>query len=317
MALKDLVRRGPRNIRRRLFRDIIVIILITVGAILLITLIQGKSIKDDISAQLISETSRLVKKRFVSYLTPYDTSLKILAQFGSSDVLQPTEAKALEQIFYPILDVHPDLKRITLMQETGIYQEFSRTDHGYETSTLKKWPKEDLSANPAFQGALSAPQKEQVFWSESFTSDDEETGLSASIRIALPHQSTALALRYFIPAEKIITFISDIEIDQNIDIVMFNNQGLFLSRWNLETIQGERKDGYASRQLPRKPKETDVVTLWQKSSAHQRAAQKIHLQGITYWAGFTPLSDDTTTWIGIIVPESAIIKNVYNQWLEL
>jgi hypothetical protein len=317
MALKDLLRRGPRNIRKRLFRDIIVIILITVGAILIITLIQGKSIKDDISAQLISETSLLVKKRFISYLTPYDTSLKILAQFGSSGVLQPSEPNALEQIIHPIFDVHPDVKRITLMQETGLYQEFSRTDRGYETSTLKTWPKDDIAANPAFQRALSAPQNKQVFWSESFTSYDKETGLSASIRIDLPQQSTALVLLYFIPAEKIISFISDIEIDQDIDIVMFNNQGLFLSRWNLEATQVADQDANASLQLPWKPKESDVVTLWQQSSARQRAAQKIRQQGITYWAGFAPLSDDTTSWIGVIVPESAIIKNVYKQWLEL
>jgi len=318
MAFKDLVRRGPRNIRKRLFRDIIVIIMITVAAILLITLIQGKSIKDDISAQLISETSLLVKKRFISYLTPYDTSLKILAQFGNSSFLQSSDIPSLQKILHPIFTVHRDVKRITIIHDSGASEEFSRTDQDFIFSQVVHLSQKDLLDNIVFQGALSAAAEEPVFWSESFTANNEESGLSASIRISLPQQAAEAVLVYFIPAEKLISFVADIEIDKNIDIVLFNDQGLFLSKWNIDSVNHPKDNSNVLIRRTEQPKEADILALWQQSSDQQRDAQKIHLKGITWWAGYSPLSDNiTTSWVAVIIPEKAIIKNVYRQWLEL
>lgn len=318
MALKELLRRGPRNIKRRLFRDIIIIVLITVTAILLITLYQGNAIKDDMSSQLISETSQLVKKRFISYLTPYDTSLRILAQFGTSAFLESSDIASLEKVFYPILDVHQDVKRIILTHASGASQNFTRTVAGYIAGPSQHVNQEGLRNSLSFQGALSAPEEDPVFWSQSITNDNEESGISASIAISLPSLSKKNVLTYFIPAEKLMSHIADIEIDREIDIVLFNAKGLFLSKWNSDAGSKQQQDTSVTIPEKKRLEKKDIVALWQQSSKQLRSAQKIHRQGVTWWVGYTPLSKDiTATWIAVIIPESAIIKNVYRQWLEL
>jgi hypothetical protein len=143
MALLDLVRRGPRNIRKRLFRDIIFIILVTVLAILLIGFFQGRFIKDYISGQLISETSLLAQKRFTSYLTPFDTSLKFLARIETIPDLEPGSTLPPEWFIHPLLEVHGDVGLVSIISEAGGYHEFSRSEAGDIQINSGKWTEED------------------------------------------------------------------------------------------------------------------------------------------------------------------------------
>ena len=97
MSLKELITRGPRNIRKKLFRDIIGIVLVTATAILAITFYQGRTIKHEISAQLIKESSQLIQERFLNYLLPFDNSLHLLARLVESTLGDASKPQHFEQ----------------------------------------------------------------------------------------------------------------------------------------------------------------------------------------------------------------------------
>lgn len=317
MAVLDLVRRGPRNIRKRLFRDIILIILATALAIMLIGFYQGRYIKDYISGQLISEISLLAKKRFTTYLSPFDTSLKLLSRLVPSAADAPASVQALEVVMQSLLDLHQDVSQVSIIGGHGDFREFSRKETGDMQLHSGTWTEKDPYFSRNYNGALHTPENDPVYWSESFTSKNEASGLSAAIRLSPGDSGTKEVLSYFIPAERIISFIAAIEVDNDIDIVLFNNSGLFLSIWNPDYYRPETNQsatGAASLQ----PTEADILELYNRSSEAELVAQKISMGGNTWWTGFTPLSEDVDrAWIAVIIPETSFIQNVYLQWLEI
>lgn len=311
MSLKNLIKGGPRNIRKRLFRDIVAIVLVTTSAIIILTIFQGRSINDKISTQLIKESSRLVQKRFINYLTQYETTLKILARMGDSSLLDHSDVQLLEKILIPILNVHNDLDQVTIIDKTGNYTKLTRTGSTYESVIETNNKDNSLLISNSYRGAMTAPENRPVFWSESFTSVDEESGVSASIRVKLPHLDTVVVVVFFIPATKLITFITDIETPDNVDIILFNSQGFFLSKQQLYH-PGE------SAETKNRPEIAIAIKLWAESVNPEQSVKKFRSRGITWWAGYIPLDETTNNfWISIIVPETDIIEDVYRQWLQL
>jgi len=64
---------SPRNIRRRLLRDITLVVTVTIAVLLTIVLYQGRSIRKEVSAGIIADTTLIAKKRFLRFAEPIET----------------------------------------------------------------------------------------------------------------------------------------------------------------------------------------------------------------------------------------------------
>ena len=84
MSFRELIIAGPRNVRKNLFRDIIVIILITACSIVALAFYRGLSIKDQISSKLINDASQLIQERFLIFLSPFESNLRYLSKAAES-----------------------------------------------------------------------------------------------------------------------------------------------------------------------------------------------------------------------------------------
>jgi hypothetical protein len=321
MSFRELVIGGPRNVRKNLFRDIIVIILITLCSVLALAFYRGLSIKDQISSKIINESSQLIQERFITFLSPFELSLRYLSRASElkNFDFDLTQKQKIEDIFIPFLDVYGDLGKISIVADSGEFVSLIRKKTGYETTTNQDDRDVSPYSSKVYQGAASAPAENPVFWSESFTSAHDKSGISASIKIKRAHQGQSVVIIFFIPASKILTFISDIEVPDNVDIILYSKQGIFLSKNQLDFFGDQAgKLGKNPVPAPYSDEISQALELWATKNSPGQTVAKFSSSGMSWWAGFSPLgSSDVEAWISVIVPESEITRDVYQHWYNL
>ena len=329
--IKDILYQGPRNIRRKLFRDILLVVLITVGATIFLSFNRDTLIKDKITKRLISESSRLVQNRFISYLIPFETSLQLTARILTTFATPETAMQSLETFMAQVLAVHPDVAQVTVVDEAGEYIRLIRNDLGYRVETAASSMPENKFIQDLFNQARDNGSFNAVKWQETFSIEDHDSGMAVSIVIPLPSRPHII-LSYFIPAERFITFISDIDIDKEIDFVIFNDSGLLVSKQWIDANGGQPQrsppgTGITSSEknslrhdtptLLASPATIKVVEFWQDSNLLEQGYHKAKINGTIWWAGFSPLDEtELSSWIAVIVPEKAIIADAHREWIR-
>lgn len=321
MSFRELVIGGPRNVRKNLFRDIVVIILITVCSIVALAFFRGLSIKDKVSSQLINDSSRLIQKRFLMFLYPFESNLRYLAQAGKMDSFDfdVRQQNKIESIFIPFLDIYTDLGKVSIIAESGDFVTITRKSDGYETNTGKDDNSFSLLSSNIYRGAMNAPPDSPVFWSESFTSAQDKSGISASIKLKRTDQKSSAVIVFFIPATKIMNFVSDIEVPDNVDIVLYSRKGIFLSKNQLYFL-GKQQEQPREKQepLPHSAEISQALELWAATETHGQSVAAFRSGGMDWWAGFSPIGEkNIDAWISVIVPESEITSDVYQHWYNL
>jgi len=113
-TLSDLIKGCPRNIKRRLLRDILLILFVTSGAILSIVLVQGIKTQRDISTTIITEANRNVVKHFRSFTEPLSNIMHLLAKWGESGLLKLDTPELLATQFQALMEIQPNIKAVSL-----------------------------------------------------------------------------------------------------------------------------------------------------------------------------------------------------------
>ena len=150
MSFRELIIAGPRNVRKNLFRDIIVIILITACSIVALAFYRGLSIKDQISSKLINDASQLIQERFLIFLSPFESNLRYLSKAAESKSFNfdITQKDKIEAIITPFLDVYKDLGIVSVISETGDFITITRRRTVYDTITGKNHKDFSLLSSP-------------------------------------------------------------------------------------------------------------------------------------------------------------------------
>ena len=321
MSFRELIIGGPRNVRKNLFRDIIVIILITVCSVVALSFYQGLSVKDQISSKLINEASQLIQKRFIIFLSPFESNLQYLSKAAVSNNLDfdISQKDKIKTSLIPFLDVYKDIGMVSIVSDDGEFISIMRRRTGYDTITGKNDKEFSLLNSNSYRGAISAPEDNPVYWSESFTSTHDQSGISASIKTLTTAQRPPAVIIFFIPSSTILKFISDIDTSDNVDIILYNRKGIFLSKNQLHFSGNQpNQAGVSPAPPPDSPEISKALELWAANDSPSQSVTKFTSEGMNWWAGFSPLGNrDTDAWISVIVPESEITNDVYKHWYNL
>jgi len=321
MSFRELIIGGPRNVRKNLFRDIIVIILITVCSVVALSLYRGLSIKDQISSKLINDASQLIRKRFIIFLSPFESNLQYLSKAAVSNNFDfdISHKDKINTSLIPFLDVYRDIGKVSIVSDDGEFISIMRRRTGYDTITGKNDKDFSLFSSKSYRGAINAPEDNPVYWSESFTSTRDQSGISASIKTTPADQSPSAVIIFFIPSSTILKFISDIDTSDNVDIILYNRKGIFLSKNQLHFLGNQSNQaGVSPAPPPDSPEISKALELWAINDSPSQSVTKFTSEGMNWWAGFSPLGNrDTDAWISVIVPESEITNDVYKHWYNL
>ncbi len=320
---------GPKNIKRRLLRDILLILLLTSAAILIIALLQGFKNKQQISTELVTKANKQAVTHFQSFIEPLANTLVLLGKWGESGLLKLNSAEILASQYQALMEIHPHIHAISLADTDGNITRLSHhnsqwmlyQNHNSKT-TSSKWVNGksidkqivraetfNLSEAPWFRGALTLNSDKQFFFTAPYSLESTgERGITASLRwMNKDHPERTCVSTISFTMKELMKFMEQLQITAKSKVVILQKGATLLSnlRNNSPAITN-------SEQLL-----TTVVTSFNSGSLDTNTVSSINVNGKAWRFGLIQLHENNNdVWVGVVIPEDEIFKDFSEQWLQ-
>jgi len=322
----------PQNIRKRLLRDIIIVVVITFTCLLALSIYQARTVREKVSKTIISDASALVKKRFIRFVDPIENYLAVISEWAKNGTIIQRNDQELTKLLIPLLSPYTHITGLLIAHNNGGEFFLQRYDGGWRSRRLypgdgrriaiwhswnrngqpfNTWQKKTdyQSANrPWYKEALNnKPGK--ISWTEPYTFfTTQEIGVTAATHWQEEDDPDS---RHIIA----------IDLLEN-DLLEFLNNLLAGKDGHIIVIE---KDGSIITYNQMKPGKVDqrpaplqaALKIWQSHKGKEVSALKFISSGQVWWAGFSKLGQgEPSSWVGIIIPQSKITENVVQKWRQ-
>ncbi len=323
----------PKNIRRKLLRDIISLILIISSVLLAITLYHGAKIRHEASATIIADTTTIVKKRFSRFIEPIETYLVMGAEWGKSGMLEEMSEQELVRMFIPMLTISPNISAIMIADSTG-REFFLKRDEGKwltristgDTKTrqaslqewhdanhpLRSWTEiidYDPRLRPWFT-EIQVREKGMINWTDPYHFFTEgRIGVTASIAWQHPAQETFSVMALDLLEDDLLAFLNSLRIGDHGHIILIEEDGSIIAHNKNDRIEDQDVQAPVAR----------AIEIWNSGNRQKTSALEFSVFGRSWWAGFTPLNEEKedAAWIMVIIPESEMMGDVRKSWQKI
>ncbi len=343
-TISDLVKGCPRNIRRRLLRDILLILFATSGGILAIVLVQGIKTQRDISAAIITKANNQVKGHFQSFIDPLSNISKLLRKWGEAGLLKIDAPKHTATQFQALMEIQPTIESITLASAKDNLLRLSRQGKQWQLETYSKsdatssyWldgqlrdtksippASNKLSRSTWFRGAILADKSLPFFLTEPYL--DEGSGkyliTVSSLWSSPDHSQQQLVTALSFSTEELMAHISQLQITPNSHIVLYDRNGTMLNDF------GATGAGYSAYSAPYTEKSNSSLSLAPElltkvgvrlTTRNDTANKSVSIRdnGKTWWLGLSPLLiQNENIWVAVLIPAGDIFIDLQQQWLR-
>ncbi len=323
---------SPQNIRRRLLRDVVIVITVTILVLTSLILYLGAKIRKEASVIIISDTALIVKKRFSRFIEPIETYLAIGVGWGQDGILEDMDDRDMLRLFIPMLEAHNHISGMSIADSSG--EEFflkhegekwlarrssekkgKRLAHWQEcrdaNHLLRSWQEEidyDPRNRPWF---LEAQGKGvgKISWTDPylfFTAG--KYGVSASSFWQSPDGGKCNVMVFDLMQDDLLNFLNTLEAGKKGHIILIESDGSLIA--HNQVGRSENADVHQSV--------SRALELWHNGDKQEIATMEFSVGRATWWASFTPLNpNDPSSWVGVIVPESQIVGNIKKQRLKV
>lgn len=103
---------GPANTRKRLFRDLIIVILFTTGAITAVTFIQGANMRNDIAQEHIQQSLTNTSDMISQFYEPVLNNASLIQRWGLAGIWKMDDIASVTAKLIPIMENLPQIKAI-------------------------------------------------------------------------------------------------------------------------------------------------------------------------------------------------------------
>ncbi len=328
MDITHLFPNYPQNIRRRLLRDIIGVLLLTTLLIIATSAYLGLTMRRDISSTIITDTTTIVKKRFRQFTDPIETTLQIGRQWGEAGMFASLDEQGMMRLLVPVLQAYPHISAVMLADSNGgeffLHREkdswksrrFTSLNEGGGTAQWRQWrdtSKADKSwqehlqydprSRPWFAEAVAG--RDEIFWTEPymfFTAG--KIGVTAAISWS-SQDGVDQVLALDLLQEDLLNFLNSLGVGKNGHIILIERDGSIIV--HNQATQLRQSSGPVTR----------AMELWQADERGEKQALEFSSAGQSWWAGFSPLDGaDASSWVVVIVPEKEIMADVKQRWLQ-
>ncbi|MEE4375885.1 MAG: cache domain-containing protein, partial [Candidatus Competibacteraceae bacterium] len=231
-------RRSPRPIpRHRLLRDLLLLVVLIIGALLAAVFGAGESLRDELAQQQLKDLARNTSQDFVGLFRIPENSLRMAQSWGNSGDLDFQDVPALVGRFIPVLenlthrtalvladvdgrsfylvrDGNTWLSRVTDVQGDALWQSWDNpgTLIGERRGQLNYDPR----TRPWFEGALAANDTDDIFWTRPYLFFTQQTpGVTGALRFQHPDEPKhdyVLALDF--PLQEILHSLAQLEVGE-------------------------------------------------------------------------------------------------------
>ena len=322
----------PKNIRRKLLRDIISLVLIISSVLLAITLYHASKIRHEASATIIADATTIVKKRFSRFVEPIETYLAMGAEWGKSGMLVEMNEQELTRMFIPMLAISPTISALMIADSTGEEfflkrdegQWFTRRSSGDKKTRQASWRSwhdgnhplrawsETIDYDPRLRPWFTEVQGRErgtLNWTEPyhfFTGG--RTGVTASIAWQHPAQETFSVMALDLLEDDLLAFLNNLRIGDHGHITLIEEDGSIIAHNKSDRLKEQDVRAPVAR----------AVEIWNSGNRQETSALEFRVNGRSWWAGFTPLNEEEdTAWIMVIIPESEMMGDVKKSWQRI
>lgn len=337
-TVSNLIKGCPRNIKRRLLRDILLILFVTSGAILTIVLIQGIKTQRDVSTSIITEANILVATRFQSYMDPLANILKILGKWGEAGLFKLNDPDRLATQFHALMEIQPSIHSISLADSKENFFQLSHhngkwlVDESHKAeATVSRWTGEKIANRETiaerhytmatanwFRGAILTPPPTRFFITEPYIQQTTgETVITASLHWKkrsdrdIDHVS---GISFTI--QSLMTFIEDLQVTPNSYIFLYEKDGNLLNSIRNSHSGNAEKDPSKNNSLSEQLL-TTVGNILNANKPQSNQAISVRSGGKNWWLGLSQLHESNTdVWAAVLIPGDDIFSDLHQQWFH-
>jgi len=335
-TVTDLLKGCPRNIKRRLLRDILLILFITSGAIVCIVLLQGIKTQRELSSSLITEANRSVRNHFQNFTEPLGNTINLMAKWGEAGLLKQDEVELLATQFQALMEIQPTIHAISMADSEGKKTQLIRNDnnwqiieHRKEMKIISQWldrkiinSKEQaeqgyMAQNSIwYRGAMTTTNQRAYFLSEPYTLvSSQKLGITASKHwVAFDNPNTDVVTAISFTMSDLMAFFAQFEATLNDHTFLLEKDGTLLNKLQPGKMVSDEKNAISPPGISDKLLQIVQKTL-AKNVDNLELATSFKYNKKTYWLGLSPLLEDKVDiWVAVLVPEDAIFNDLQNQW---
>ncbi|RUM47073.1 MAG: hypothetical protein DSY80_01255 [Desulfocapsa sp.] len=335
-TLTDLLKGCPRNIKRRLLRDILLILLVTSGTIICIVFFQEVKTQRDLASSMITDTNRSVRNHFQNFLKPLSNTMNLLAKWGESGLFEQENVELLATQFQAFMEIQPTIHAISLadsnnneIQLTHSGDKWTIIEHRNNEAIISDWQNRKIIHSQKqkeqgymarnsvwYRGAMTTATQKNNFLTELYTLEPSgELGVTASKHwVAFDHPETDVVTAISFTMKDMMAFMAQFETSLNDRILLLEKDGSLLSNFQVKHISPKGKEDSSS------PTTTNellkiVEEKVGKNTSGKEFATSFKYNKKTYWLGISPLlSEKNDIWVAVLVPEDVIFSDLQKQW---
>jgi hypothetical protein len=333
----SLLRISSGPIRSRLLRDLVLLVLLTVGLLMAINILLINIIKEDLAQGRIDGATALVRDEVRGLLLPVEQQLLIFRDGLAAAGLTPHDEEALSQRLTPILAHMTQIAGAVDASGDGAEYFLRRDGDGWSTRLrnpdtpglvrVSHWDKDlqrqgsreqqsdhDPRTRPWFSAAADDPGG--VRWTRPYVFESLQVpGVTAAMGWMQSGQLRVTALDVTI--ESIVATIERQAVAAEGRGFLFSGAGgIYVPEDAAGLPDSEHESGFFSAHLtPSGPLAFDAVAAWSLAGRPAEGLVRFNSLGMHWWGGFRPLTDDLSGgWAGVVLPVSETLTILRSRW---
>ena len=334
-TVTDLLKGCPRNIKRRLLRDILLILFVSSGGIGCVVFFQGIQTQRELSSTLITEANRSVRNNFQNFTEPLGNTINLLAKWGESGLLRQDEVELLATQFQALMEIQPTIHANTMAASSGNHIQLVHTgdswlitEHRKDKLIISQWLDRKIVSSEVrsekgcmaqnsiwYRGAMTTNTQQAYFLSEPYTlATSQELGITASKHWkAFDTPDTDVVTAISFTMSDLMTFMAQFEDTLNDRTLLLEKDGTLLSKFKPGIPPGAKEStagpGISAELLK------IVTNTLAKNVSNKEMATSFRYKKKIYWLGLSPLHENKADiWVAILIPEDALFNDLKSQW---
>jgi hypothetical protein len=326
---------SPAAPRRRLLRDLLLLLAVTCGGLLAAVFFAGESLRDELAREQLQELSRKISEEFAGFFSPAEKALLMARGWGAAGQLNLDDPAALSARFIPVLQTMPKASALVIGDSDGRSYYLSRDGEAWLSRSLdadgrgswQLWTADgsrlaehegradfDPRLRPWFKGALDAAPG-QVFWTRPYLFHTSQlTGLTGAIGYAPPRQpEQRQVLGLDLPLNNILDALASLRVGDRGQAFLTETDGGVL----LPNTSGAEPGGFPVTLPVNRFDAGPVVTAvraWLGAGRPANQPLSLTSDGHSWWAWLQPVGQRQELWLGITLPETDFLGALQRGW---
>ncbi|WP_040858166.1 RNA-binding domain-containing protein [Thiorhodovibrio frisius] len=348
MKTFSLLKTSPTPVRSRLFRDLLLLLAVTLGILIAASALLIKDIQHDIAAARIDSAKALVRDEVRALLTPVQQQLLIirdrLHDAGDPPPQTQAAARTLNAQLIPSLNHIPQIAGIAFANNQGEEYFLRRDGKGWLTrlrgqgSAAKfefiRWNGlDDLGQSktaqlnydprerPWFKDAQEELEQSQsdedtLAWSPPYRFESlDEPGLTVSS--AWRHGDALQVLGLDVTLARILDTINGLPLDSGTGF-LFDGQGGLYTDFDDDQSSAQQQRFFSAETHHGGLLRFNAIAAWRAAGRPDQQLVRFSSGGHLWWGGFLPLTGEADgAWIGVAIPLSATLDMLQSRWYLL